>query len=382
MLATLLTFILFTSYSLNAFSEESSVRASNIHFAGFVFTGAYQDLNSNFENTLALNISGQIDQAIKARIQAGKSANLDIKYGLADLKKGESLVLAIALDREFISKETYKIDGKLRTKVIADVTAQVLLIDFSNLVIEASLPVSGWHSDLLHGDAALSKEYRKSLIKKLYFEPYNDEPSFIHKLADAALTVKPDKIGKTRVGVKSIEVSEEASAVFPENRSAEQVKHYFGSVATAKIAEKSDIQIVPYSLDYAVSGQMAARFSDGKVYNLKLPTPNLVLELNVQKFKKATFNQLVYTSYVQVKLASAIRGHIYINDVFRQWVTKDEGETIDDWPAYEDSIEVLLSDLAEQLISPSRSWFSEHAKENTKTFKQFKSTRKYFKNET
>lgn len=352
-----------------------------VHFAGLVFTGSYQHINANFPHTLALNNSGALDQALYTAVKQHDSPFYQLKFGLADIDKGESLVMAVAMDREFVSREVYRFDNELFTRVIADVSIQILMIDFESLVIKAAYPLSFAFNDVLPGDADIDTAFKQALFKRLYLGDGQSDEGFLPNIVELALSIQPDAVSRSRVGLKSVVIADEAGEVLPQNRNREQLAHFIGSTFTAKMAEQFDIQVIPYSRDYAVSGQMATRFNNGKVYNLTLPTPNLVLEVELQKFKKLVLKQLVYSAIMQVRLTSAIQQHVFFDDIFRGWVSKYDGETIEDWPAYEDAIELLLADLAQQMVKPSRSWFADHAKAGLSTYKKSNNSREYFKNE-
>lgn len=353
-----------------------------VHFAGLVFTGSYQDINSNYPYTLALNRSGELDHALYDALQQQKSLHYQLKFGLADIDKGESLVMAVALDREFVSREVYRFNEGLFTRVIADVSVQILIIDFDSLVIKAAYPLSFAFNDVVSGATATDASFKQTLFKQLYLGNGKGNKGFLPNIATLAVGIRPDNISPRRVALSSVLLSAQAEQLLPSDRSPDQVIHFIASTFTAKMAEQFDIQVIPYSKDYAIGGQMATRFSNGKVYNLKLPKPNLVLAVELKKLKKLELKQLVYSTVMRVRLMSAIQKHVFWEDTFRGWVSKLRGESIEDWPAYEDSIELLLSELAQQLVNPSRSWFSDHAKGGMNTYRKTNNSRNFFKNET
>lgn len=352
-----------------------------VHFAGLAYSGSYQHLEQNFKHTLELNKSGGLDRALFAQLSQSHSPYYRLEFGLADIDKGESLVMAVAMEREFINREVYNFGGESFTRVIGDLTVQILIINFSSLVIEASYRQSFAINDVLPGNVELTPEYERQLFKKLYLGNGEEDKGFLSSIAQMALNINPTSINRTRIALRAITFSNESLSVLPENRSQEQLEHFIGSAFTAKIAENVDVQVIPYTRDYAIGGQMATRFSNGKVYNLKLPTPNLVFDLELVGFKKEKMKNLIYAVIMRAQLKSALQEHLYWDDFFRSWVRKYEGESVEDWPAYEDAIELLLSDLAKQLVNPSRQWLSQHAKEGSATFSHLKKTRRFFTND-
>lgn len=363
--------------SSSAFAYESK---PTLYFAGLVSMGAYEDAEKSYSITSQLNKNGEIDRLLYEVIKKKGTPYYHLSNGLADVDQGQSKVMAVAINREFISEDEVVFVGEGLKRVIADVRLQILIVDFKTLTIEAMYHDSFSYHDILADTQRLDKKKEKDIIKRLYFGDGSNS-SIVEDIAEIAQNINPKKISKTRVTVENVKVQDAVLAHLPDDRSVEQVAEYIGNTFTASLAEHFDVQVIPYSKDYAIGGQMAARFSSGKVYNLSLPTPSLSFSLSLNKLKKQRFKNTVYSTFFDVELKSGVSGHLVFSDIFRgwaEWIETNSPTAQSEWLIYEDAIEGLLEDIAIQLYKPESAWFKDHAKKGRQTFNAARATRENF----
>ena len=114
---------------------------------------------------------------------------------------------------------------------------------------------------------------------------------------------------------------------------------------------------------------MATRFADGSVYTLRLPEPDYEINLELVKIVKLKYKEVpagtsyVYGTYLQVKAEEPLSGRIYIDETIKNGAVKlvSAGQTtVDDWPAYQDSLSGLIEEFTTVLSDPNKTWAKKH----------------------
>jgi hypothetical protein len=114
---------------------------------------------------------------------------------------------------------------------------------------------------------------------------------------------------------------------------------------------------------------MATRFADGPVFSLALPEPDYEITLELRKFVKIEFSKVaagtsyIYGSYLLVKAEEPLSGRTFIDSIIKNGATKvvPAGQTtVDDWPAYQDSLLGLIEKFTNVLSEPNEQWAKKH----------------------
>ena len=93
--------------------------------------------------TRSLNESnGELDVFLAESIRATDSSFLELRENLADMNRNETVVVAVAVDRERISKEVFEFDQGLRTKLIVEISLQILFYDMADGTLAENIPIS------------------------------------------------------------------------------------------------------------------------------------------------------------------------------------------------------------------------------------------------
>jgi len=353
----------------------SQALEQKVFFQGMAYLGAAKHIDSNYPYSLSLNKRverqpGRIDLHLRSLLSEKQAKHYKLLSGLANLNQGESLVAAVAVDREFVTQEPYQFRDGIKTRVIADVSLQVMLFDFESMSLLASEPIAMAMNDILPGDTRASEERIQKLFERLYF----DKDGVLGLAVKALLALNPNQ-RDSRFQVKSVKSNAAVAAQIPGNYSDNQVEHYLGQFFTAELAKRYQISVLPFQRGYAIGKQMAGRFSNGNVFNLKLPLADYEFAIELNGVERSTEkDRNFYIAKLHFSLSEEHSGEFYIQDHFRNGVYKyksaAEGELYH-WSAYEDAYEELLGKIADQLYKPDRAWLKVHAKSKN-SYRQFK----------
>jgi hypothetical protein len=357
-----------------------------VFYAGIAYLGSHELVESNYPHALKLNRAspegpGRLDQTLKALLEETPPSEMDLAYGLANLRKGESLTMAIAIDKEQVSVESFNFDGQATYKVIAEVSAQILFYDYESMTLVTSYP------DALALNHVIESASRQQVDKELpaLFEVlyFGDEqgPGLLQNLVNRLSTLQLDQRPGLRFQMESIDTSNKAADQLPHQLSLNQFQQYLGQYFSSQLSNQTSAAVLPYIRGYALGRQMPGRFANGEVFVLTLPEPDFVFNLAVERFiANANAQQLLHGAQVRFSLREPVRQKIYIDDQFMFAVAKPnsaERVQTDDWSAYEDALESLIDNLVVQLKEPSRKWFKTHAR-NAASYRQFKDRKDMF----
>jgi hypothetical protein len=114
---------------------------------------------------------------------------------------------------------------------------------------------------------------------------------------------------------------------------------------------------------------MAARFANGDVYNLKVPDPDYAITLDLLSLKKIKYDQesdgasWIYGAFIQLRAFEPLSNHVYMDAMIKQGDTKvvPASQTlVDDWAAFQVTIQGLMQGLTETLATPDPQWVHSH----------------------
>ncbi|KXI29248.1 hypothetical protein [Paraglaciecola hydrolytica] len=338
----------------------------NVFYSGIVYLGNFDQIKTNYPYALsinqAINAVGLLDQRFNQLIQQSSPQHFNLHFGLADLKKGQSIAMALAFESENVSTEVI---GNNR-KIIVEAGAQLFFFDFASMTLIANIPLSMAKNHVV----AKELNYQEQL-PRLFSELYLGLDG-----GDSLLTMAFNLLGSAKINLskplrfqlEQVSSSENVQVFMPQNITAVRFNQFIGQYFSARLAHQYNISVLPFTKGYAIGNQMAGRFSNGSVFNLNLPTPDYVFSLELLDLKKAPYkDDLMYASRLALSMSQQHSGKVFINEVFQYAVPKLVSANmtqIDDWSAFHDVIEVLIDELVEQLGSPNKKWFKSHAKDN------------------
>ncbi len=353
-----------------------------VYYAGLAFLGDFQYVDANYPLTRKLNEGqGALDAALAHALRAAEPEHLELRYTLGDLNRTDTVVLAIAVDRERISRETFEFQHGLRTKLIVEVSLQVLLYDLAAGTLIDNVPVSAAINHVVADgrDTDLEAEALK-LARTVYYGD-GQAPGLLAQVAARVFQIQPGAGFGLRFRVESLALDENLHDLLPAHRSERQVSQNLGQWLSARLSERTGVSVIPFTRGYAIGNQLPGRFANGEAFNLELPEPDYALHVEFRNLvKQNAGDQLIFGAQAHFVLEEPFTKSVLIDGDYRLGIYKLASHArieADDWSAYEDAAEGLLDELVDQLKDPQRSWHKSHAR-NENSFAQFDDSKELF----
>ncbi|WP_124748946.1 hypothetical protein [Alteromonas facilis] len=361
-------------------ADSPSLRSTEVFFAGVSYLGDYAEMDAQFPHAIALNqgqqTSATLDQSFLVALTEATPRHFKLNTGLANLRRSQSLVLSLAIEQERISEE---IIGDKR-KLIFEVGAQILFMDFQKMSLVTNFPIEMAINHVVPVSQR-ADEIAQAIFKRLYL---GDEQNsgLIQRAASMIQTVSPTAVQKLRFQVSNVEFSDNARSYLPETISETRTAQFLGQYFTARLSKHYDLPVLPFTRGYAIGNKMAGRFANGDIYTLDVPAPDYDFSISVLDFKKSPYNkQWLYAARLGFVFQHSANKKSYIDGKYHYAVGKlisKNHQKIDEWAAYEDALEMLLSELIEQLSEPTSSWHKQHSSSKS-SYRDFNQKKEIFR---
>ncbi len=295
---------------------------------------------------------------------------------LGHLKAGDDLAVTFAIDYEKVSHEQF---GD-RIKIIAEISGQIIIFDFSSQTLVANYPIAAASNGLIKSSEDLQLESEK-LLSSLYLG--DEATDGILQLAAKKLSlIKPERKIGLRFQIKEFNFSETTLMLVPETVNINAEMQYLGQYVSAQLSHQHNVSVLPFVKGYAINNTMAGRFADGAIYNLSLPPPDYTFQFDFMNAKSQIFNEddLLFACQLNMQFTQAITNKQYINTTLYYGIPKlvaKNQKNIDEWAAYVDCLEVFVDELISQLARPDKKWLKQHGGDN-QTSVQFKTKKGLF----
>ena len=351
------------------------------YYAGLAFLGDFNYIDTNYPMTQALNAGkGRLDRALVDALNHSPPANMELRYTLGDLDRTETLVLAVALDRERVSREVLDLSIGIRTKLIVEVSLQVLLYELAGGYLVTNVPVSAAVNHVLDGNVGDIEDEALALAETLYFGD-DSTPGLLRQAVAAIAALKPSDAPGLRYQLASVAIHDRVLPLLPGSIDERLFRQRLGQFFSARLSEHAGVDVIPFTRGYAIGNQLPGRFANGEAFNLELPEPDYAFHVELKNLSRhERDSNLVFGAQAHLTLEEPFTGSISIEGDYRAGIFKPAaGLRIesDDWSAYEDAAENLLDDLVTQLRSPDRSWHRQHARA-ADSYSQFNAKKELF----
>lgn len=316
------------------------------YWAGFAFTGEASARAEAVPHASAAVDAGGIEAlnaSLLAALRRQQPAHIAlVEDDLAKLDGSTSaVVLAAALDRELVSVE--KIGSQY--KVLVELALQALFFDFRERQVVASYPLTLQRIDLLdHRPAA--PEIQAIASRLLYGTSAADLPNI---LAQSLASARLPNASARRLQVGSVTLTDAARQKVPATSGEALLRATLAHELTKILGANAGIALLPPATGEAIGGAMAARFADGRVYQLQIPEADYVMELQVDDWRSGVINetlamkQMLFGAFFTIKVSEPHSGTVYFDQALRKGTTKvvpATQEHVDHWSA---SYETLLA---------------------------------------
>ena len=158
-------------------------------------------------------------------------------------------------------------------------------------------------ADLLYGgaDTSLSQVLAASLAQA--------------RLPDAAVR---------RLQVGGVTLSDAARAKLPDPKWEAPLRATLAHELSKTLSSNTGVGLLPPASGQAIGGAMAARFADGKVYQLKIPEPDYVIQLQVDALKNGVIEEtpamktMLFGAFFTAKVSEPFSGKVYFEQPLRR----------------------------------------------------------------
>lgn len=380
--------ILITLIWLTTFISSATIAQEKSLFAGFAFTGAYENrerlypYSSMIINQKLSNGQSVLDAEFLRRLKSRPAEFSRITTELGQLGKGAQISIAFAVNSEEV--EYQNINNEL--SVLIRIYASVLAFDRETHSLTASYPfVVGTTIEVPH---KLNRQELQKVFMKLYLTNEFGINAFDSWIDRFSLSVIAKKYSKY-LQVKSVNFENEAMQTISslENGSEKALKNKIGNALDASISEATNVPIIPSIAGEAVGSKMAYRFSNGSALQLNLPQPDFEITFTIRAFRSVVAEEdqakvAIFRTLATVKIEQPDLNNIYLNEkIYSTLYIRVPGDTritIDEWSQFNKSLLDLITGLARQFNKVEKNWLEESASNGSDAFKSFENASELF----
>jgi hypothetical protein len=348
-------------------TAEAADKSQQAYWAGFAYTADQSAVEASTPRAAAvLKARGlaPLNQALWARLKAQPPASLQlIDQPLAMLDGTTSAtVLATALDRELVSVEP--IGGQY--KVLVEVALQALFFDFRERQVVASYPITLQRIDVM--EYLPDDDDIDAIVADLLYG--NAATGLPQVLASTLAKAQLPAASVRRLQVGEVTLSDAARAKLPDPDMEPVLRATLAHELSKTLSSNTGIGLLPPAAGQAIGGAMAARFADGKVYQLKIPEPDYVVKLRLDAMKSGVASEtpamktMLFGAFFQVSVVEPFSGKVFFDQPLRKGATKVVPATqwhVDQWSANYETVLAGLDAFAGAAAkrADSKAWLDE-----------------------
>lgn len=323
-------------------------KAQQVYWAGFAFTGDQASAAAASPHSArvidALGAS-KINQTLSRILQQRPPHHLQlIEQPVAMLDGSTSAtVLAAALDRELVSIEA--IGGQY--KLLIEVALQALFFDFRERQVIASFPITLQRIDVR--DTRPSPDEIDAIVAGLLGG--NAATDLPQVLAKTLSNSRLPNASVRRLQVGRVTLSEASRAKLPAAHWETLLPPTLAHELSKVVAANAGVALLPPAAGQAIGGAMAARFADGKVYQLKIPEPDYVINLTVDALKEGVIGETpamktwLFGAFFTISVREPVSGKVYFDQPLRKGASKIVPASQDEIDLWSARYETLLAGL-------------------------------------
>lgn len=354
------------SLALLTITGGAAIARPVIQFAGFAYSGAFNNIPNAYPYTDAVNVKTKngerlLDRALNQRILKQRFDGFRLTdASLGRIHSNYPIALAFVLTRENVSTEQI---GSAY-KVVVTLSAQALLFNEKTKEVTADYPLGFQYVDLFTKKP--TQDTLQNLVRALYLGHLraNIFREFVKRLRKVHLQAH---YGNT-IRVTDVSIRPLAKSVIPAAHLA-GMKTFMADQFSADLSVRNRVPVLPYMAGEAIGNAIALRFANGEAFNLVLPKPDYDVRLTLAGFKKILYRQgswgasWLYGAFVHVAVVEPLSGHVYMNGMVKQAAIKivpASQKTVSNWPAFSETLSNLLDQLSLAIAHPTHHWARVH----------------------
>lgn len=355
-----------------------------VHWAGWSFAGdataaplAYPRSHAVYaQEAEATLIQSRLGEIAAKAIPAGVEL---VRGELIQKGRGPGLAMTLALDGEYVS-----VDRMSSFHAVSIwLSAQVMVFDFGSARLLACFPVGAMLTTAMKTEP--SEEYLRGKVRGMLLDKEDaDNVNLLEEFGRRIQRLKLRDEYKQRVQLRSVRLADKTLAKMPAAMRSDRgavgaFTHFIGGSFGKALSGQAEVAMLPFlpraEGEGVAEGRVAGagqamtilmgQVADATVYNLAVPTPDYVFDLDVAGFSKTVISESlgvkkwVYASYVDAAFLEPLTGSVYLKQRLVNPSFEDipDGAAIDDWAAYRSSLYQLLNRLGGALSpAPPREW--------------------------
>jgi len=343
-----------------------------VFYAGFSYLGNNESQFTGMPLTTQLiqekkGKQNVVDYAITDKLKIANPKSFNINFSLADLEKGNNIVMSIGISKEIFSDE-YNSYTKAYNNSIG-LFLQIYFYDFKEKKLIAAVPIYGevnFISETKANNNLKLKNLRDFYEDQLLGEN-GEKVGITQKIREVLEKFELKEKYRNRIGVTKVDIEERARTEIPSNTNLNDLKNEIAQSLSSKLSLHQGVSIVPFIEGVAIGGTMKARVVQSlEIYNISLPRPDFFIELGVSNFKKGiaetsdVSDLWQYGSAINVKVYEPDLNKIYLNDRLIRVanVKRAKGTDINHWGKFYYNNQILMEELAINISKQDRKWIS------------------------
>ncbi len=272
-------------------------------------------------------------------------------------------VLALAFDHETVAVSKIGSDYKL----LVELSFEALVFDYKTKSVIASYPLVAQFIDAKRSEPT-SDDVDRVLERLLFGLQASGVQAEFWRAVDAVRLPEP---GARTLRVTDVSFSETAAASLTDLgiSNQEAVRGQFAHGFSKFLAANQNISILPFGTNKALGGKMAARLSNGDVFDLKIPAPDYEIRLRLDGLKKiqtvatSAGSNFVYGAFLTIDVVEPLSGRSYFNHQVKLGASRSLPATLEidsDWPSFSEVAQQLFDEFTRALSGPDVAWARGH----------------------
>lgn len=351
-----------------------------VYYAGFSFLG---DKKGQFEGMPLttqllkekINNIDAISYIITENLKKTNPKNFKLNFSMADLEKGESIIMSIGIVKESHTEEYNSYSRVFNNNI--ELFLQILFYDFKEKKLIAAIPIYGELNFITEAKATNSDKLK--YLKQFYFnELVNQQGQKIGISSEVTRIVENFELKEkysNRIGVTNVYVEDSAKNEIPEYilKNLDNFKTALAQNFSASLAFLQGVAVVPYIEGVAIGGLMKQKFvNSAEIYNIQLPNPDFYIEIGISNFKKglaetSDISELwQYGSAIKFKIFEPLLNKEYLNDRLRRVtnIQRARGTDINHWGKFYFNNQMLFQELIINISKQDKNWIENSSDNN------------------
>ena len=343
-----------------------------VNYAGFSYLGNNESQFSGMPLTTLLTKEKKgnqntVDFAITDKLKKTNPKNFNINFSLADLEKGNNIMMSIGISKEIFSEE-YNSYTKAYNNSIG-LFLQIYFYDFKEKKLIAAVPIYGEINFISEkkADNNLKLKNLRDFYEDELIGENGEKVGITAKIKQVLENFELKEKYRNRIGVTKVDIEDRAKAEIPNNLNQNELKNEIAQSLSSKLSLHQGVSIVPFIEGVAIGGTMKARIvQSSEIYNISLPKPDFFIELGISNFRKGIAETSdvsdiwQYGSAITVKIYEPDLNKIYLNDrlVRVANIKRAKGTDINHWGKFYFNNQMLLEEFAINISKQNRDWVS------------------------